>query len=77
MDGTTTQENVDEMDIYLWKKDYELIQIKKAEFIEKEKQLFPIILNQCSLSLRSQLEGAKTLEEAPEENDIMELLMLI
>ena len=76
LDGTTTQEKVDEMDIYMWKKDYELIHNKKAEFIEKEKQVFPIILGQCSLSLRSQLEGTKTFEEEHEKNDIVELLKL-
>ena len=59
------------MDIYMWKKDYKLIHNKKAEFIKKEKHIFPIILNQCSPSLRSQLEGAKIFEEACEKNDIM------
>ena len=58
-DGTTTQEKVDEMDIYIWKKDYELIHSQKADFTEKEKRLFPIILDQCSPSLKSQLEDAK------------------
>ena len=33
-DGRITQEKVDEMDIYVWKKDYELIHSKKAEFVE-------------------------------------------
>ena len=48
-DGTITLEKVDEMDIYVWKKDYKLVHSKKAEFVEKEKGIFPIILNQCSL----------------------------
>ena len=56
LDGTTTQEKVDKMDIYMLKKDYELIHNKKAEFIKKVKHVFPIILDQCSPSLRFQLE---------------------
>ena len=75
--GTITQEKVDEMDIYVWKKDYKLIHSKKAEFIEKEKCILPIILDQCSPSLRSQLEGMKTFEEAYEKNDIVEVLKLL
>ena len=65
------------MDIYMWKKDYELIHNKEVEFIKKEKGVFPIILNQCSPSLRSQLEGRKTFEEAQKKNYIVELLKLI
>ena len=61
-DGMTTQEKIDEMDIYVWKKDYELIHNQIAEFVEKEKRVFPIILNQWSPPLRSQLEGAKHLK---------------
>ena len=59
------------------KKDYKLICNKKAEFIKKEKRFFPIILDQCSPSLRSQLEGARTFEETCKKNDIAELLKLI
>ena len=44
-DGTMTQEKIDEMDIYVWKKDYELLHNWKAEFVEKEKRVFPIILD--------------------------------
>ena len=62
-DGTTIQEKIDEMDIYVLKKDYKLVHSKIAEFIKKEKRVFPIITDQCSPSLRSQLEGAKTFEE--------------
>ena len=36
-DQTTMQEKIDEIDIYIWKKDYELVHRRKAEFIEKEK----------------------------------------
>ena len=36
-DGTIMQEKNDEMDIYMWKKDYELVHSKKAKFTEKEK----------------------------------------
>ena len=68
-DGTTTQEKIDEMDIYMWKKDYKLV--------EKEKRVFPSILDQCSPSPRSQLEGAETFEATQEKNDIIELLELI
>ena len=46
-DGTMTQEIVEEMDIYVWKKDYELVHSHKAYFTEKEKWVFPIILDQC------------------------------
>ena len=52
-DETTTQEKIDEMDIFMWMKDCELVHNKKAEFTEKVKRIFPIILDQCSLSLRS------------------------
>ena len=76
-DKTTRQEKIDEMDIYIWKNDYGLVHNRKAEFIEKEKRLFPIILDQCLPSLRSQLEGTKTFEETKEKNDIVELLKLI
>ena len=46
-DGTVKQEKIDEMDGYVWKKDYEIIHNRKAEFVEKEKRVFPIILDQC------------------------------
>ena len=36
-DGTTRQEKIDEMDIYIWKKDYMLAHSRRAEFTEKEK----------------------------------------
>ena len=62
LDGTTTQEKIDEMDIYMWKKDYKLVHNKKAEFTKKEKRVFPIIFDQYSPSLRSQLEGARMFE---------------
>ena len=52
-DGTITKEKINEMDVYLWKKDHELVHNMKAEFIEKEKWVFPIILGQCSPSLRN------------------------
>ena len=76
-DGTSTQEKIDKMDMYIWKKDYELLHKRKTDFIENEKRVFPIILNQCSPSLKSQLEGAKIFEETCEKNDVMELLKLI
>ena len=76
LDGITMQEKIDEMGIYIWKKEYELVHNKKADFTKKEKQVLPIILDQCSPSLRPQLEGAKTFEEA-QKNDIVELLKLI
>ena len=76
-DGTTTWEEIDEMDIYVWKKDYELIHSQKADFTEKEKQVFPIILDQCSPSLKLQLEGAKHFQETCEKNNIMELRKLV
>ena len=50
---------------------------RKAEFIEKEKRVFPVILDQCLCLLRSQLEGAKMFKETCEKNDIVELLKLI
>ena len=62
-DGLMTQEKIDEMDIYLWKKDYELVLSQKAKFTEKEKRVFPIILDQCSPSWRSQLEEVKMFQE--------------
>ena len=61
---------IDEMDIYVWKKDYELVHNRKAELIKK-KQVFPIILDQCLLSIRSQLEGAKTFEETKEKTILL------
>ena len=63
LDDTMMQEKIEEMDIYVWKKDYDLVHRQKAEFIEKEKRVFPIILDQCLPSLRSQLEGAKILKK--------------
>ena len=66
-DGTATQMKIDEVDIYLWKKDYELVHNMKPEFTEREKQVFPIILDQCLPSLRSQLKGTKAFEEAGEK----------
>ena len=67
-DGISTQEKIDEIDINIWKKDYELVQKTKADLIKKEKRVFPIILDQCLPLLRSQLKGAKT-EETCETND--------
>ena len=52
LDGTVTQEKIDKIDIYAWEKDYELIHNQKPEFVEKEKRVFPIILDQCSTSLK-------------------------
>ena len=60
----TSQEKIDEMDIYIWKKDYKLVHNKKGDFTKKEKRVFPIILDQCSPLLRSPLEGAKAFKEA-------------
>ena len=77
VDGMMTQEKIDKMDIYVWKMDYELIQSQKADFTEKEKRVFLIILDQCSPSLRLQLEGTKTFEEMCKKNKIVELLKLI
>ena len=50
------------MDIYIWKKDYEFIHNQKADFTKKEKNL-SIILDQCSPSLKSQLEGTKKIKK--------------
>ena len=63
LDGTVKQEKIDEMDVYVWKKDYELTHNQKAEFIEKEKRVFQIILDQCSPLLRSQMQGAKNFKK--------------
>ena len=57
--------------------DYELIHNRKADFIEKEKRAFPIILDQCSPSLKSQLEGTKNFQETCEKNDVINLPKLI
>ena len=34
-DGTITKEKINEMDVYLWKNDYELVHNRKSEFIKK------------------------------------------
>ena len=39
-DGTTTQEKNDEMDIYVWRKDYELVHGRKAESSKKKNECF-------------------------------------
>ena len=59
-DGTTAQEKNDKMDIYIWKKDYELVHSRKAEFTKKEKRVFPIILDnlkeqKCSKKLKKKM----------------------
>ena len=64
------------MDIYSWKRDYKFVHSRMADFTRKQKRVFPIILNKCTPSLRSQLEGAKIFEEATENNDIVELFKL-
>ena len=69
--------NCNEPRWYDWKKDYELVHSQKADFTEKEKRVFPITLDQCSCSLRSQLKGDKTFQEMCKKNDVMELLKLI
>ena len=76
-DGTMTQEKIHEMYIYIWKKDYELVHSQKANFTEKVKQVFFIILDQCSSSLKLQLEGAKNFQETCKKNNVVELLKLI
>ena len=58
----------------MWTKDYKLVHSRRAEFTKKEKWVFPMILDQCLPSLRSQLEGTKMFEEARKKNDIVELL---
>ena len=65
------------MEMYVWKKDYELVHKQRAEFKKKEKRVFPIILGQRSPSLRLQLKGAKLFEETYEKNDVVELLKII
>ena len=70
--GNPIQERFNEMEMYMWKKDYELIHNQRAEFEEKEKRVFPIILEQCS-----QLEGAKSLQDTCEKSYFMELLKTI
>ena len=42
MVGLMMQERIGEMDVYVWKKDYELVHGQKAEFNKKEKREFPI-----------------------------------
>ena len=59
--GATAQEKIDKIDMYIWKKDYELVHSRKAEFTKK--WVFPMILDQCFPSLRSQLEEAIFFEE--------------
>ena len=76
-DGKPIQERFIEIDMYIWKKDYELVHKQRAEFKEKEKSLFPIILRQCSPSFRLQLEGAKSFENTCEKNDLIEILKII
>ena len=44
-DATMTQEKVDEIDIYIWKKAYDLVHSRKAGFTKKEKRVFPNILD--------------------------------
>ena len=65
------------MDICVRKKDYELVDSQKADFTEKEKRVFPIILDQRSPSLKSLLEGAKSFQETCEKNDVVELLKIV
>ena len=57
------QERFNKMEMCIWKKDYELIHKQRAEFKKKEKRVFPIILGQCSPSLRSKHEGAKSFKD--------------
>ena len=66
-DAMMMQGKINGKDINVWKKDNELIHSQKAEFTEKEKRVFPIILDQCSQSLRSQLEGATTFHKTCEK----------
>ena len=55
--GKILKTGPDEMDILIWKKDFEKQHIRLAEFKRKEKRVFPIVLGQCFPSLRLQLEG--------------------
>ena len=62
-DGKTTQKNVDDMDVYVWKKDFEKAHNKESEFKAKEERATLIVLGQCSPSLRSQLEDTQNFVE--------------
>ena len=52
------REKVNEIDVCVRKKDFKKVSNKEAEFEDKEKRVFQIILGQCSPTLRLQLEGA-------------------
>ena len=76
-DGTTIEEEFNEVEVFMWKKEYEAEYKRRREFEEKEKRVFPIILGQCSPSLRSQLEGGKGFEEICKNYDVVKLLKMI
>ena len=75
--GNTIIESPDEVDLFIWKKEFEKQHKRQADYEEKEKMVFPIILGQCSPSLHSQLEGGKDFKKICKENDVVELLKLI
>ena len=51
--GIPIQEIFNKMEMYIWKNKYSLVHNQRAEFKKKEKRVFPIILGQCSPSLRT------------------------
>ena len=69
--GKLIQERFNEMEMYIWKKDYELVHKQRAEFEEKEKRVLLIVLGQCSPSLRSKFKGAMSLQDTCEKNDVI------
>ena len=74
---SSTQEKVDKTDIFVWKEDFKKVHSKESMFEEKEMSAFPIILGQCSLSLRSQLKGAPKFVGMCKKNDYVRLLKAI
>ena len=62
-DGKITKTGLDEMEIFTWNKDFKKQHKGLAEFEEKEKRVFPIVLGEFFPSLISQLEGGKGFEK--------------
>ena len=72
----TILESPEEVELFIWKKECEKLCKRQADYKEKEKRVFPIILGQCSPSPHSQLEGGKGFKKICKENDVVELLKL-
>ena len=76
-DGNQVYQRPNEMMVFMWKKQWRRVDTHEAEYLKYQRTAYPIIMGQCSLALKVQLEGSKGYEKTNIDQDVVELLWLI